>query len=358
MRKGSKTLLILSPGFPKNETDSTCLPFLQQFVHGLRTQYPHLQLVIFALDYPFTRSVYLWNKVRVFSFNGWKKSKISKLYSWWLVLRKMRKIRQEDEIIGILSLWCGPCALIGSRFANRNRLKHFCWIQGQDARKGNRYVSLSKVSSGELIAISDFIQSEFEKNYGLRPEAVIPAGVAASSSAGNGKARPVDLLGVGSLIPLKQYSVFIEILHLVRVYKSDLHAVICGNGPEQIKLKELARKFDLQDNLIFTGELSHDEVLEMMKRSKIFLHTSSYEGICVSCIEALAAGAHVLSFVQLMNDPVPHWHILPGASEMVDEIRSILSSPETEYDAVNAFTIEESVQKIIQLFNYSESAIS
>ena len=119
MNKESKTLIILSPGFPKDESDSTCLPFLQQFVMELKMQFPRLQVVVLAFEYPFVRRSYLWNSTRVFPFNGWKKGKIVKFFTWQLILSKMRKIRNENEVVGILSLWCGACAYLGNRFADR-----------------------------------------------------------------------------------------------------------------------------------------------------------------------------------------------------------------------------------------------
>ena len=158
-------------------------------------------------------------------------------------------------------------------------------------------------------------------------------------------------MGVGSLIPLKQYSEFIEILSLVKRFQPDVHAVLCGKGPEESALKTLISQYDLQDHIVLTGELPHDEVLEFMAKSKIFLHTSSFEGICISCLEALYAGSHVLSFVQLMNSPIEHWHILSTKEQMAEKIRNILSSPSTEYRAVKTFTVRETVQTIIQLFS-------
>ena len=350
MSKGSKTLIVLSPGFPKDETDTTCLPFLQQFILELKTQYPGLQVFVLAFDYPFIRHDYLWNNVTVFPFNGWKKGKIVKWTIWLLIFRKMRRIRNENEVIGILSLWCGACALLGSRFARKNHLKHFCWIQGQDAKRGNRYVSRAKPLPGELIAISDFIQSEFEKNYSVKPKFVIPAGINPAEFMAPNAVRPIDILGVGSLIPLKQYSIFIEIIYLVKQSKPGIHAVLCGKGPEASALKELIVQYDLQDNIVLTGELPHEEVLQFMTRSKIFLHTSAYEGICVSCIEALYAGSQTISFVRPMHYPIEHWHILSTKEEMAEKILNLLSNPETVYRSVKTFTVEESVQKIMPLF--------
>ena len=78
-------------------------------------------------------------------------------------------------------------------------------------------------------------------------------------------------------------------------------AVLIGEGPERMKLQSLITALGLQSNISLTGELSHPEVLQWMQRTKIFLHPSSYEGFGVVCIEALHAGAHVISFVKPMD---------------------------------------------------------
>ena len=36
MNKDKKTLVILTPGFPKDEADSTCLPMQQQLIRALK----------------------------------------------------------------------------------------------------------------------------------------------------------------------------------------------------------------------------------------------------------------------------------------------------------------------------------
>ena len=351
MSKGCKTLIILSPGFPKDEMDTTCLPFLQQFVIELKAQFPGLQVLILALEYPFVRQSYLWNGIQVFSFNGWKKGRILKLFTWQHVLKTMRKIRAENEVVGLLSLWCGACAYLGDHFAKRNNLKHFCWIQGQDAKKGNRYVSMIRPSPSGLIAISDFIQSEFEKNYAVRPKQVIPAGINPAEFTMPSTTRPIDILGVGSLIPLKQYSLFIEIIYLIKQSIPGIHAVICGKGPEEATLKTLMLRYDLQNNIVLAGELPHAEIVQFMMKSKVFLHTSTYEGFSIACMEALYAGSHVLSFVRSMYYDIEHWHILSTKEQMAEKARILLTSSETDYNTVKTFTVFESVQEIMALFS-------
>ncbi|MBK9485561.1 MAG: hypothetical protein IPO01_10185 [Chitinophagaceae bacterium] len=59
----------------------------------------------------------------------------------------------------------------------------------------------------ELIALSDFLQTEFEKNYGIKPAFVIPPGIDSKQFISPIKEKDIDLLAAGSLIPLKQFEI-------------------------------------------------------------------------------------------------------------------------------------------------------
>ena len=74
-----KKLVILIPGFPKDETDSTCLPFHQTFVRHLAQQYSNWDITVLALQYPFEASSYFFHTVPVISFAGKNKGGIFKL---------------------------------------------------------------------------------------------------------------------------------------------------------------------------------------------------------------------------------------------------------------------------------------
>ncbi|HEY4935186.1 MAG TPA: glycosyltransferase [Puia sp.] len=357
INRDNRTLVILTPGFPKDETDTTCLPFLQNFIRGLNEQFPLLHVVILAFDYPFISTSYQWNKNGVISFNGWKKRNFKKLFKWLNIWIRMKKIKRGNNVIGLLGLWCGECAYLGNRFAKRNNLTHFCWIQGQDAKKENKYVSRIKPAAAELIAISDFNQKEFEKNHALRPKYVIPVGISPAEFLGEITIKDIDILGVGSLIPLKQYHLFIEVIYNIKQYFPDIKAVLCGKGPEENKLKMLIAKYDLQKNITLTGELPNVEILKIMNRSKVFSHTSNYEGLSVACMEALGSGCHVISFIKPMEYDIEHWHIVQTIEEMMEKAQFILSDAGTVYKPVLPFTVGESVKNILQLYNYNDSII-
>ena len=53
MNDKQKTFVILTPGFAKDEADSTCIPTQQNFVRALKELYPQLNIIILAFDYPY-----------------------------------------------------------------------------------------------------------------------------------------------------------------------------------------------------------------------------------------------------------------------------------------------------------------
>src|SRR5476651_2562987 len=120
----TQTLIILSPGFPENEADSTCLPLQQSLVKAIKQQHPHLNLVVIAFQYPYKKRNYLWNGITVEAFGGKRRGKLFRLYNWAQVWQRLKQINQTDNIAGILSFWMGECAFIGERFAKAHQLKH------------------------------------------------------------------------------------------------------------------------------------------------------------------------------------------------------------------------------------------
>ena len=207
-----------------------------------------------------------------------------------------------------------------------------------------------KPSPTELIALSDFIQKEFEKNHGIKPQQVIPIGIDPDEFPQENISRDIDVMGAGSLIPLKRYDIFVDIISGLKQDMPGIKAVICGKGPEENKLMQLINEKGLTGNLLLAGESPHADILEQMKRSKLFLHTSNYEGFGAVCIEALYAGMPVISFCKPMNEAIQNWHIVTTKEEMVKKAIDILQGPSFTNNPVLPFTMKEMVEKMMQLF--------
>ena len=50
MNKAEKTLVILTPGFPENEADTTCLPMQQSLVRSIKENYRHINITILSFS--------------------------------------------------------------------------------------------------------------------------------------------------------------------------------------------------------------------------------------------------------------------------------------------------------------------
>ena len=353
MSKDKKTLIILTPGFAKNEADSTCLPMQQQLVRALKEINPQLNIIVLSFQYPYHTEKYDWFNTKVIPFNGRNKGGLSRLLLRRKLNATLKKIHSETPISGLLSFWYGECALVGHQFADSYGLKHFCWILGQDAKKENKYPERTQLRSGELIALSDFLQAEFERNHGIRPGHFIPAGVEPKQFSRNEKEKDILILGAGSLIPLKRYDIFIEIVADIKKRLPGVKAVLVGNGPEKEMLQNLITKSGLETNITITGELPYPEVLQWMQRAKLLLHPSSYEGFSGVCLEALYAGAHVISFCKAMNREIEQWHIVSSKEEMTQKSMAIIENPSTVYKKVTFYTMDEVAKKMMALFFYS-----
>ena len=113
-----------------------------------------------------------------------------------------------------------------------------------------------------------------------------------------------------------------------------------------------SRNFEHLDlgRALFAGELPHIEVLEMMQRSKIFLHTSAYEGFGSVMSEALYAGDHVISFCKPMDKEYRHQYIAGSKEEMNRQALKILKNTHRDHDRVLMCKIEQIAKNVISLF--------
>ena len=346
----NNTLVILTPGFPGSETDSTCLPMQQSFIRTFKRDHPGLNIIILSFQYPYHKKIYTWFGITVMSFNGQNKGNIKRLLLRRTLYATLKNIHSRYKIAGIISFWYGECALVGKRFGDKHNIKHYCWISGQDAKKENNYPKRVRANAGELIALSDFLQDEFEKNHNCKPQYVIPPGMDTGQFIRPIKEKNIDIIGAGSLIALKRFDIFIEIIAEIKTTLPAVKAMLIGDGPEKEKLQNLILKNGLQDNITLTGELAHDKVLALMQRAKLLLHTSSYEGFSGVCLEALSVNTQVISFCRAMKQEIEYWHIIQSKDEMKQKTLSILQNTNT-LPSHELPTMSDTVKAFVRLFD-------
>jgi len=349
-----KTIVVLTPAFPANEAETYWVHSQQLFVKTLKKNFPELNIIVLSFLYPYHNSIYEWHGIKVMSFDGMHKRKIKRVFLFLDIWQTLKKIRAENNVIGLFSFWCRECALIGRWFSKWYRLKHLCWICGQDARKMNKMVRLIRPRSEELLAMSNFLANEFEKNHGVRPAHVVHNAIDPELFPPVPTERDIDILGAGSFEPLKQYDVFTGIVKAIQQKMPAIKAYHCGIGIEKENIQSLIEDLDLENNFQLLGGKPHDELMQLMRRTRVFLHPSRFEGLSTVCLEALYAGAQVVSFCDPMEGSIPHWHIVHNKEEMIEKTFEILQKPLTEFKSILVYSMHDSVKVVMKLFGYSQ----
>jgi len=349
-------LLIFTPGFPSSEHETTCLPAVQQFVKCYRETYPELIISVISLHYPFTTTGYKWNNVDVYPTNGRNKTGIKRGITILKAIRKARQINKDKNVDAVLCFWLTDAALAGKRFANKTNIPYLAWMHGQDARPGNKYVKLVHPLKHQLAAISQFQQQIFEKTYPYQTGHIISNGITQTLFPElNISSRSIDLLAVGSLIPLKQYHLFIELVNeLKNKGHKNINAVLAGEGILFDELGELIAKLKLENNIRITNKISHNAVLQLMNDARVFVHTSAYEGHSTVMLEALYSGCKVVSFIPASDDVIPNSIVCNDMDTIIETCSNLLSKQE-QPSRILVNSIKDSVTTVHNILNVKKS---
>lgn len=94
-----------------------------------------------------------------------------------------------------------------------------------------------------------------------------------------------SIVTIGSFTSDKNIDVVIEVFKTVLNKIPDLHLTIIGSGILKEYLDDLCK--NIKDNVLFTGQISNDEVYEYLNKSNLFILPSSPEGFGIVYAEAM-----------------------------------------------------------------------
>jgi 1,2-diacylglycerol 3-alpha-glucosyltransferase len=285
-------LLWVTPGFAAHEEDTVCIPPMQLLAKELHRR--EVPLAIIALEYPYSAEPYHWHGIPVFPCNGQNR----RWLRWRTHARARRfaqKINQEKPLSGIHSFWLGQAWALGKSWASSWQLPHSTTLMGQDVLLANNARYLRRLCDGRrVVALTDFHAQTLQEQAGVVPSVVIPWGMEQLSVVPTDGFRPSDVLGVGSLLPVKNWEKWLQTVAEIQKEMPQLRAVLVGDGPERLRLHAHARELGLENTVLFKGTLSRPEVLELMRQSKVLLHTAHFESFGFVLTEAAAAGCAVV----------------------------------------------------------------
>ncbi len=144
----------------------------------------------------------------------------------------------------------------------------------------------SSVRVDHFIANSNFIKQRIWKYY-RREAAVIHPPVDTDFFHPVENPRRDYFLTVSALVPYKENHLLIEAFN-----KSGLPLIIVGKGPEEKKLKKMAR-----GNIIFKKNLSAEELRELYRHAAAYVFAGT-EDFGITFVEAQACGTPVVAYKQ------------------------------------------------------------
>jgi glycosyltransferase involved in cell wall biosynthesis len=165
-------------------------------------------------------------------------------------------------------------------------------MMGQDVKSENKYLKFLPLKSIIKISVSEFQAGVFYRSTGKNPDYNIPWGIEIFDPGNND--RNIDLIGVGALIPVKNFKLLVEVLAELKKIFPAIRCLLIGDGSERKKIEFLIEKNKLNDSIFLTGHIAREEVLNYLKRSKILIHTSGFESFGYVIAEALASGCYVV----------------------------------------------------------------
>ncbi len=169
------------------------------------------------------------------------------------------------------------------------------------------------------------------------------------------KSEDLEILGVGDLIPRKQWD------HLIKAYASihqdirNSKLTIIGEGPLRGELEGLIRILKMESRIHLVGRKSKCEVAHAMQQASLLVHTSHTETFGLIYLEALACGLPVISYD---NGGVNEFRDIEGirilGSSNLDDLKKSIFESYSQSKTVDPDSIKKKfsmglLQKIITL---------
>ncbi|MGB9801035.1 MAG: glycosyltransferase family 4 protein [Thermanaerothrix sp.] len=150
---------------------------------------------------------------------------------------------------------------------------------------------LSSHRTAQIIAVSrKLAESLIQMGVPSEKIKIIPDGVRTDEFIPSEEPRKKVILSVGALTKIKGGDLLIEAFAQIHTYLEGYKLIFIGEGAFRECLESRVKELGLRDKVIFTGQLSRQEVAYWMREAEIFVLPSRSEGLGVVFLEALASG--------------------------------------------------------------------
>ena len=194
-----------------------------------------------------------------------------------------------------------------------------------------------------VICISDFCRSQlmglvdarhWPKLQTVRLGVDVHAFRPAQPRIGDDSKRPLRVLCVGRLTPLKGQAVLLEAIAELKRRGVAAEVTMVVDGPSRDSLEELVRRLEVAPLVEFTGAVGQDEIRAHYAAADVFCLPSFAEGLPVVLMEAMAMGLPVVTTritgtPELVEDGTSGRLVSPARSDqLADALAELACAPE------------------------------
>jgi len=192
-------------------------------------------------------------------------------------------------------------------------------------------LAVALIRQFDLVVVRGSKAQAFLAHHGLHKSVAVITGSIAQPHRPRHGDREYDLVFVGRLTEVKRPIMFVKIAARVKRQFPSLRAAVVGAGPLLSHMRERSQELDILGSIEFCGQKS--DVSDILTRSKVFVLTSSSEGLSIAMAEAMGAGVvPVVADVGELSDLVVNGesgYVVPpdDLEEYVKRILLVLRDP-------------------------------
>lgn len=302
-----------------------------------------IKVTVVATQYPFSEEKYEWFNTTVYPLNG-KNSKISSLLNSKRKLKRtINHIHNIDPIDVIHGFWLLKSSYDCIAISQQMKLPLVLSAFGQDVLPKNRFLNRIMDSSVKVITTSEFQKNILKEC--AKDISVIPLGVEQVELTD----KSIDCIGVGSLIDLKNYDYFLNLIQGVKQSIPSIKCVLIGEGPKRSELELKVIRLGLQENIEIKGEVGREDTLRFIAQSKVLIHPSKYEGFGLVILEALASRTKVLATKVGVAPEIPEVTLIKN--DLEKDVDALLNLLKGELKNPVLYPIAQTVERYIRVYD-------
>lgn len=267
-------------------------------------------------------------------------------------IRKFVTQHEIDTLVVVDSISCvfTVPALVGLK------VKHICWEHFNF--KNNNGVKYRNIGRKWAAKYCDYVVTLTQRDKELWEKGLKKINakiVAISNPVSYEKIEHIPsleyktILAVGRLTHVKGFDLLITAWTRVAQQVPDWKIVIVGSGEDEIMLKQMAKDFEVDDSIIFTGQ--QKKIDNFYRQASFFCMTSRFEGLPMALLEAQAFGLPMVAFdcdtgpAEIIDHNINGLLVEPGnINGLTNSLLELINLSNIQYEKMSSNAVENSVR--------------